>query len=111
MTYKNRRISGFTFLGQNKPVENWKGLLVGICEILYRRHPKEFQKKVVPIHGSKRIYFSQEPDKVRMQEPLPIPGSSIFVETKMDADAIYKLCLDALKALGYKEKDLQIHLD
>jgi hypothetical protein len=96
----------YSFLGQERQVQQWNKLLVGVCEIVYSRHTVDFHKCLV-LRGTKRRYFSR--DQSEMATPLAIPGSGIWVETNLNAMGVVGLCNKLLDLFGHRPSDLQIN--
>jgi len=106
-TYAYKKPRSFEVLGEERSTKSFKGLLVGVCEILSKRHSSEFQK-VLSLRGKKRPYFSKNPIELRYAER--IPNSNIFVETNLSADDIVKFCWKILRHFGHSPTDLKITL-
>ena len=98
-------LTGFTFDGESYAVNQWKGLLQTLAEILYRRHPTEF-KRVETLRGSKRMYFSFNYED--LDEPREVRGSDYFMETKWGWKDTVKQCNKLLRLFGYDEQILEI---
>jgi len=105
MPRSKKSITGFVFLGGQYSVKSWKGLLVSLCGLLYRNHKTEFHK-ALSLHGTKRIYFGEDPGQMRL--PEQVGDSNFFVETHWGANSITKICYKLLSLFGYPASVLQI---
>lgn len=104
-SFLGKSIVGFTFCGKHYPAKMWKDLLINLAEIIYHAHRSDF-RKVLSMHGTKRIYFSQSPEQMR--EPRKVGDSGLYVETHWSAKSMVKLSLDLLALFGYTDQDLKI---
>ena len=95
----------FRFKGQRHQVSTFKEILMTLSEVLYREHGREFQK-VFALRGRRRAYFGQ--DYREMTTPQEIPGSGIYVETCLSANAVKDRCHELLAIFGYQPGDLQV---
>ncbi|MCH7923100.1 MAG: type I restriction enzyme HsdR N-terminal domain-containing protein [Nitrospinae bacterium] len=105
--FAHKKISGFELFGEKRSVKTFKALLVGVCEILSKRHSSEFHK-VFSYRGRKRLYFSKNPLELRNAER--IPDLNIHVETNLSADNIVQMCRRILGLFGHSPTDLKINL-
>ena len=103
---KGKRILRFRFLGKDYPVDTWKELLISVSEILYDEHSSVFYDKAKELRGSKLTYFSK--NREGMREPREVGDTSIYVETKWDADAMEKISRELIRHFGYSDRDLTI---
>ena len=104
-SYTGKSVSSFSFQGSRYEVRAWKGLLMGLCGILYAAHPAEFER-VSEIRGRKRPYFTRNASELRIPERFQ--NTNIFVETNLSADQIVKICFAMLDVFGYSRDDLRI---
>jgi predicted type IV restriction endonuclease len=105
--YLGKSITGFTFRGKHYQVKTWKDMLISLADVLYQTHKTDF-RRVLSMHGTKRTYFSQSPDKMR--EPRKVGNSGFYVETHWSAKSMVKLTLDLLALFGYSEQELKIEI-
>jgi predicted type IV restriction endonuclease/RNA polymerase subunit RPABC4/transcription elongation factor Spt4 len=94
----DKKISSFYFMNSRYPVDTWKGLLIGIIDIMYSVHAEEFDK-ILNVTGRSRIYFSYSSNE--LSTPIKIKDTDMYVETKLGAKIILKLCVDILYEFGY----------
>ncbi len=100
-----RGLTGFTFDGEYHAVNQWKGLLQTLAEVLYQRHPNEYDR-VEDLRGSKRVYFSLSYED--LDEPREVRGSDYFIETKWGWKATVDQSHKLIGLFGYDDKDLEI---
>lgn len=93
-----KTIYSFYFMNTRYPTETWKDLLTGIIDIMYSVHKDEFDN-ILNVTGRSRIYFSYNPEDI--STPLKIRNTDIYVDTKLSAKSILKLCTDILYEFGY----------
>jgi hypothetical protein len=104
-TWTFKTPTGFRFKGQRYHVGAFKEILMTLSEVLHREHGRDFQK-VFALRGRRRAYFGQ--DYKEMTEPREIPGTGIYVETCLSANAVRDRCNDLLAIFGYQPGDLQV---
>jgi hypothetical protein len=105
--FTGKRISSFYFQKQKHEANSWKELLLGVCEVMNALHRNDFDK-VFELKGSKRIYFTQ--DKDRLWAPRQIPNTDIFVETHMSATLVTHVCRRLIDLFGHSDEDLKIEI-
>ena len=103
--YLKKHPAGFTFNGQTYRVTKWWVLLTTLAEQIYLLRHTDFHR-VVELGGTKRRYFSDNPQG--MDVPKPVGNSGYYAETKFDANNIVRRCHDLLDKFGYSHDDLQI---
>ncbi len=103
--FTGKQASAFYFLNHKYEVNSWKEVLIKLCEIIYKKHDREFNK-VLSLKGRKRKYFSF--NKKDLFKPQLIPSSNIYVETNFSANNIKKICFDLLNLFGYPKNALKI---
>ena len=101
-----KRFTGFRFQGESFQVSQWYGLLQTLSEVIYRRHPTEFNR-VLELRGSTNAYYSMNREDLT-DRAKPIGNSGYYVETKFGADNMVKQCHKLLLKFGYRERDLEI---
>ena len=106
-SYINTKPVAFSFSGKRFLVETWKDLLAKLATALYDSHRSDF-KRVLSLHGTKRAYFAE--DERGMTQPVEISGSGTYVETHLNANAVVRLCRNAIELFGYRNEDLQIEV-
>lgn len=106
--FTKKSIQSFYFNGSKYDVQSWKDLLVGILDIIYSIHRKDFDKVLGVTGGHGRLYFSKNPDEVK--SPLKIKDTGIYVDTKLSANNIAQLCQDIIYEFGYSDNDLRIKI-
>ena len=105
--FTGKNINAFTFNNRRYEVRSWKQVLLTVCEEVNNLHRNDFTK-VLSLRGTKRIYFTRNPNELRL--PEKIKGTDIFVETHWSANSIVKLCEDVLSLFEYKDA-LKIEAD
>ncbi len=105
--FTGKSISLFIFNNKKHRTRSWRQLLLIICEEVNNLHKDNFNK-VLSLRGTKRPYFTKNPNELRV--PEKIKGTDIFVETHWSANGIVRLCEDVLSLFGHKDS-LKIESD
>ena len=71
-----RKPVAFILNGQRVAVSQWRQLIVETCNLLAVLSGPSFEQKVLLIRGTKRPYFSRDPNPLR--EPVPLAGNLFF---------------------------------
>ena len=103
-TETNTKIESFIFQGKRYYVKSWKEVLFEVCELMFERHPEQFDR-VLKIRGRKRIYFSKILDDISVK-PEKIRGTDIYVETNFSSPRQAKVSKQVITLFGYGEEDL-----
>lgn len=88
--WTNRQPVAFALKGERRSVSTFKEILLGLSAILYRDYQSDFSR-VLSLRGRKRAYFSR--DLRGMKFPQEIPGTGIYAETNLSANAIRDLLI------------------
>jgi len=104
--YTKVPIRGFEFEGTRVQCNTYKGLLVGLANLLRERHDQRFDRCVLQLGGRKRQYFSRNADALKFAQQLK--GGGLFAETNLNANLIVKICYDMVQELGHPETQLKI---
>ena len=96
---------GFSFKGQRYQVGTFREILMTLCGIVNRVHGQDFQK-VLSLRGRRKPYFAT--DYRGMNSPQEVPGTGIYVETVLSANAVRDRCNELLEIFGYQPDDLQV---
>lgn len=105
--YTKKKPMAYNFRSQRYSVSTFKEILIGLCEVLYRLHGTNFER-VLELCGRKRVYFSRE--FKGMTSPQEIPGSRIYAETNLSANAIMERCNELLDLFGHARDELRVEL-
>ncbi len=103
--YTGQNASGFAFQNRRYYVSSWRDLLVRVCEVVYQKHPSEFDH-VLELTGRKRLHFSRNSNELR--RPARIGTSGIFAETNLSANGIVGRACKVLSLFDYDTNDLNI---
>ena len=103
--YTGKSPEGYWFDGEYQSVRTFYEILMGLCEVLYRKHSMDFEQ-VFNLRGHRREYFSR--DYKILRQPKGIADSGIYVETHLSANAIIQRCHQLLNLFGYSENILEI---
>lgn len=99
-------ITSFNFDGNKYNVSIWKELLLNVAGCVLHDHKRDVDK-ILDVKGSQGcIYFSKKSNN--FFRPEHIEGTDIYVETKLSAKDIIKLCYYVIRTFGYTDKDLKI---
>ena len=105
--YTGKKISSFYFSGEKYQAHSWRGLLLGLCEVINTEHRTDFSK-VLTVKGRKRSYFAR--DENQFLDPKRIPNTDIFVEANQSANSAIRLCQRLIALFGYSDDNLRIEL-
>lgn len=103
--FSGKRVSGFLLGDERHDVDNWIGVLSRVCELAYHKAPEEFASRVSTVRGRKRPYFSRK-ERGELRDAIPVPGSGIYVESNLSANAIVNLSKKVLHL--FQMPDLEI---
>ena len=92
----------FSFCGEKFGIKTWNELLTKLGEVVYKRHPSEFDK--VSTLGGWHSAGKLSPTS----RPKPIGDSGWYVYTNRDRDQLKSMCHKLLATFGYREQDLVI---
>ena len=95
----------FRFKGQRHQVSTFREILMTLCEMLNGEHGQDFQK-VLTLRGRRKPHFST--DYRGMNSPQEVPGTGIYVETVLSANAVRNRCNELVTLFGYQPSDLQV---
>jgi len=104
--YINKRLEGFSLLGQTYGPRTWQELLLTVAGELWRRHQSDFAK-CLSLRGSKMVYFSRDPADLVV--PRRICDSPFFAEMKLNSNAIVRRCHELMALFGHTARELEIH--
>ena len=102
-----RKPTAFKLFGDAKTVRKWKDVLVGVCNQLASRYPKDF-RRIRGIHGRNRKYFSHDTNE--LHTACRIESTDIYVDTTFSAVDVVKICGSALELFGHQPDELEIAL-
>ena len=105
-TYEGTAIKSFEFNDNTYKIDKWEEVLLTLCELLYVKHKKDFEK-VLWVSGGNKTFFSRYADQLRI--PEKIENSEIYVETKLIPDEILKTAKAVLTEFGYKNDMFKIN--
>lgn len=94
----DKKIKGFTFKGKPYKVKRWSDFLTEFCKILSENYPDRFED----VLQLKPRIFSKNPaaDFPRSANPKPIGETGIYIQTRSDNNAKYKIVKDLVKYFG-----------
>ena len=107
-TYK--RPSGFELLGNRYEANDWKSVLLNICELLISKDCVIFELFLndKSMNGKKLKYFSKDENELR--SPRRIGNTDIFVMTNMSANQIRTLISSMLRKYKINLSECKIYL-
>ena len=100
-----RRPATFTFGSETQPASSWPDLLIGVCELMRRRHPETFEQ-ILEIRGRSLPYFSRSEDEVHL--PKQIGDSGIFASCQGAGVLIEGRAKRVVELFGYPRDALSI---
>ncbi len=105
-----RRLSvppvAFWLDGKRHDVRTWRQMLVRLCELVADGAGSVFPVQVTKLRGRKRPYFSSSSADLR--EPLPIPGTNLFVEGNVSATQAERIAKGTLRAVRNSEGGFRV---
>lgn len=106
-TFDGTAIKSFDFNDNTYKIDRWEEVLKTLCELLYLKHKKDFEK-VLWVSGGNKTYFSRSADHLSI--PEEIEETEIYVETKLKPDEIVKTGRALLTEFGYKDINFKVHV-
>jgi hypothetical protein len=107
-TMRYRKPISFTFLDTSVPVWRWDKLLVKVCKIIFEANRDNFVETVLQLKGRKHKYFAYDKSELDHYQGKNIPGTDIYVGTKLNRMEIIKRCCRIMECFGYDQKELEI---
>lgn len=104
--YTGQKIISFKLKESKVLVKSWRELLLKLCELILASVGQLDFQKVLQLEGTKRPYFSKDPNALRT--PEKIKNTDIYVETNLSANSIVQLGKIIISLFGYEDKDLLI---
>ena len=106
-SFTGQKPIAFTLLGDRHQVKIWRDLLQEACDIASAQvGMQRFQDLVVPIRGTKRVYFAVGPEALR--RPIPIKDGGVFVEGNISANHAVRLVRQVLVVTLGSEVELTV---
>lgn len=106
--YSNTAVDSFVFEGTRYEVKYWKDVLIGVTEIMLRKHRDQFFQ-VLSLVGRKRPYFTKDSNELRVAEK--IDDTDIFVEINVSANRIATLSKRIIELFGYSKDALSFNVE
>ncbi len=105
-----RRPLRFRFLDEHRDATTFKEILLGVGDILYRKHGEEFWTRVSAVRSSRgKTFFARDSrEYLGMLEPMQIGESGIYVETRFSAEDVKARCHEILRLFGHEPTKLHI---
>lgn len=97
--------TSFTFQGRTTRVEQYKEVLIKLCERIAQEQGDSFSR-ILTRQGKKHPYYSTRRREVG--EPIQIPSTNIFAQTILSKGNIKSRCNAVLKLFGYPGDSLSI---
>ena len=96
--------------GQRYGVRFWKDVLVEYASAAYLRNPELFHASLEQVSARKSPLFVQsEAEPERMQRPVRISDSNLWVETHRSSENIMKWCQEFQELLHLEQETLRIY--
>ena len=106
-TYKGTEIKSFEFIDNTYKVDKWEEVLITLCEILFVKHKKDFEK-VLWVSGEDKTFFARYAEQLSI--PEKIDNAKIYVETKLNPDEIVRTANSVLAEFKYPKENFKINL-
>ena len=103
--YTGKSPIAYKLEGERFSVRTFKDILLGLCDTLYKKHEKDFERVFV-LKGRRREHFSR--DYKNMIYPKEIADSGIYIETNLSANSVMQRCYQLLELFGYHKNVLDI---
>lgn len=95
--------------GQTRPVKTWKDVLKETADVLYQRHPEQYDETVLQLWGTtKSIAARLEPEE--LQAPFRPSGAKVWISVHASAANICKAISRLLETLGHHQDSLEIQI-
>ena len=107
-TYEGKAVKSVEFNDDTYKTDKWEEVLTTLCDLLYEKHEKDFEK-VLWVSGGDKTYFSRSWDQLSIPEEIDKTG--IYVETKLTPDEIVKTAKALLAEFGYSQDKLRINVE
>ena len=105
--WTHRTPVAYSFKARRHEVSSFKEILVGLCRTIYEERGQDFDR-ICSLRGRKRPYFAR--DYRNMTAPQEIPGTGIYAETCLSANAVRDRCQDVHALFGYASEDVVVEL-
>ena len=102
-----RRPTSFTFESESQIAASWPELLIGVCDLMRRRHPESFER-ILEIKGRSLPYFSRREDAVH--QPREIGNSGIYASCQGAGVLIEGRAKRVVELFGYPKGALSIQI-
>ncbi|MFM6206998.1 MAG: hypothetical protein ACKPEZ_16550, partial [Planktothrix sp.] len=79
-----------------------------VCNLMKSNHESDFEKEVLNLQGSKRLYFSNDPSKLKRSEQ--IQGTNIYVEINLSSNLIVRNVKNIIALFGYREDSISFEI-
>lgn len=109
--YTGKKPSSLWFIRSHK-VDTWKDLIEKLCGTVYTENKDRFEELIFELNNErggkrrnsdeKRKYFTKNSNELDYERQ--IPNTDIFVETKIDASTIVRLCGYVLEKFDYRKE-------
>ena len=106
--FSGRRPRAFCLHGNRYEATRWSEVLRGTCDQLAKEVGAAFGERVAPVRGSKRLYFSEEPD--RLHQPLQLTHTALYVEGKFSANDCVRLVRRVLIAVRGSDNGFRVEV-
>ena len=101
----SQKPTGFTLFGAAYPADSWRGVLLGVCEVLVQRHPDDFAQRAVTVRGRTRQHIAPTPEG--MINPAPILGTDLWLEANQSSRSALRVVEMLLDAFGHSPDEFQ----
>ena len=106
--FRGRRPRAFWLHDNRHEATRWSEVLRGTCDQLAKETGAAFGERVVHLRGRKRLYFSEEPRRLR--QPLQLTHSALYVEGNFSANNCVRLSRRVLTAIRGSDDGFRIEL-
>jgi len=105
--YSFRKPRAVVLGSDEMPVRSWRRVLVATCILLHSDSPDRF-RQLLSMHGRKRPWFSKR--RVDLVAPAEVPGTGVYVETNLSAEATVQRCEQLVELCGYQKRHFRVVL-
>jgi len=99
--------SSVNLFGRTYQVTTWREVLLTVANELIRKHPEDYESKLLSVRGTKHRYFSKNPRDLRGPKRLQA-RKGLYTETNLSAVRIIRICGRILQEFGHSPSDFKV---
>ena len=106
--YTGTTPASYSLFGERHNIAAYREILSAVCEAMYAAHPERFLESIFRLRGSKRPYFSKDPNVLRA--PKALGDSGIYAEVHLSSNDMVRRCRTVLSLFGHDPDELTIEV-